>query len=141
MKLKLRLLIYTVLIAATTGGFVLGVGGRLLMRGIARMAGSSGGFSWGGTLEIIALGALIGIVSGLFYGLFLKFFQKSPLLLGLLFGILCYAAIILLPIDGKGAINGFPQFRSQILILFGTLFLLYGLMTALVIKVLLRSNK
>ena len=138
MNLKLRLLAYIMLLSGVIGALILGLGGRLLMRGVAIMARGTGGFSWGGSLEVVTLGFLIGITAGTGYGLLLKYFQRSPILLGLAFGVFCYLIIILLPIDGKGAINGFPELRIHVIIAFGLLFLGYGVLTALAVKRILR---
>lgn len=46
------------------GTLVLGLGGRLLMRAIALATGGSEGFSVGGSLEVVAVGAFYGTVAG-----------------------------------------------------------------------------
>lgn len=46
--------------AAVAAGLVLGVSGRLLMRLIAIEAGGARGYSFGGSLEVIAFGVLLG---------------------------------------------------------------------------------
>jgi hypothetical protein len=43
---------------------MLGVGGRVLMRAIALATGTPAGFSLGGSLEVVAAGALYGALSG-----------------------------------------------------------------------------
>jgi hypothetical protein len=43
---------------------ILGFGGRLLMRIVALVVHGSAGFSWGGTLEVLAAGALFGMLGG-----------------------------------------------------------------------------
>lgn len=48
-----------------SGVVILGLGGRLLMRLIAIATHGTGGFSWGGSLEVLAAGALFGTVGGL----------------------------------------------------------------------------
>lgn len=116
-----------------TGAFVLGIGGRLVMRGIAIMAGGSGSFSWGGSLEVVALGAIIGLCSGAFMGFSLPYAMRNARIWGLLQGFLAYLMVLVLPIGGKGAALGFPQFEVTIHILFGGLFLIYGLAAALLI--------
>jgi hypothetical protein len=46
------------------GTLVLGLGGRLVMRATARLAGHPGGFSVGGSLEVLLIGAMFGVVGG-----------------------------------------------------------------------------
>ena len=116
-----------------SGILVLGIVGRLLMRGIAILAGGSGNFSWEGSLEVVLLGTLIGLVSGAFMGLSLPFAMRNKLIWGLLQGFLAYLMVLVLPINGKGAAQGFPQFQVTIHIVFGGLFLIYGLAAALVL--------
>lgn len=47
------------------GAFILGIGGRVLMRGLALATGRPAGFSMGGSLEVVASGALYGVLGGL----------------------------------------------------------------------------
>jgi len=110
-----------------SGTLILGVGGRLMMRAMAVIGGLTGGFSWGGSLEIVILGSLIGLCSGTFLGISFPFSFQNKLIWGLLHGILAYLMILILPIDGKGAAQGFPELQLTIHILFGGLFLLFGI--------------
>jgi hypothetical protein len=48
-----------------TGALILGVGGRVAMRVAALIGDRAPGFSWGGSLEVIAAGALYGAAGGL----------------------------------------------------------------------------
>ena len=116
-----------ILAGLMAGTLVLGIGGRLLMRAMAILGGRSGGFSWDGSLEVVLLGTLIGICSGAFMGLNYPFAYKNRLVWGLLHGILAYLMILILPIDGKGAARGFPDLQVTVHLLFGGLFLLFGL--------------
>jgi uncharacterized glyoxalase superfamily protein PhnB len=61
----LRTLGQATLVGMVSGAVVLGVGGRLLMHVIALVTRGSGGFSIGGSLEVLAAGALFGAVGGL----------------------------------------------------------------------------
>ncbi|MGQ0383716.1 MAG: hypothetical protein ACT4UP_03390 [Gammaproteobacteria bacterium] len=65
MNPKLRAGLLTVLAGALIGFFVLGVGGRLAMHAIARIATGSGAFTLGGTSTVIGLGAAAGALAGL----------------------------------------------------------------------------
>lgn len=58
-------LLRSALAGAVTGALVLGLGGRVVMRLAALIAARTPGFSWGGTLEVIAAGAMFGAAGGL----------------------------------------------------------------------------
>lgn len=109
-----------------SGTIILGIGGRLAMRLIAIVGGLPGGFSWGGSLEVVALGLLIGLLSGAIFGMIDKLGFQKKAYSGLLYGTLVFGSIIILPIEGKGAAAGFPQLLLIIYLIFGILFLLYG---------------
>ena len=116
-----------ILAGLISGTLILGIGGRLMMRAMAIIGGLTGGFSWGGSLEVVILGALIGLCSGAFMGINYPFSFKNKVLWGLLHGLLAYLMILILPIDGKGAAQGFPDLQLTVHILFGGLFLLFGI--------------
>lgn len=116
-----------ILAGLISGTLILGIGGRLMMRTMAVIGGLSGGFSWGGSLEVVILGTLIGLCSGAFMGISFPFSFRNRIVWGLLHGMLAYLMILILPIDGKGAAQGFPDYQLTIHILFGGLFLLYGI--------------
>ena len=61
----LPLPVITILIGAGLGTLILGVGGRLAMHLIARITTGTGGFTVGGTLTVIGLGAASGALGGL----------------------------------------------------------------------------
>ena len=53
------------LVGAVSGVIVLGIGGRIAMRGIALYNGRPTGFSWGGSLTVLVLGAACGAGGGI----------------------------------------------------------------------------
>ena len=110
------------------------------MRAIAIMSGGSGNFSWGGSFEVVLLGLLIGICSGAFMGLSLPFAMRNKSIWGLLHGLLAYLMVLVLPIGGKGAARGFPDLQLTIHLLFGGLFLLYGILSAFILLRLTKSH-
>lgn len=55
------------LAGALTGALVLGVGGRMAMRLAALIGDRAAGFTWGGSLEVVAAGALYGAAGGLLW--------------------------------------------------------------------------
>lgn len=74
-------------LGAAVGAVFLGVGGRVAMRIFALMEGREPGFSIGGTLPVIFMGAVWGVLGGLMLWLGRRFFPRSPLARGALFWI------------------------------------------------------
>jgi hypothetical protein len=62
---RLRTIGRATIAGLVTGALILGLGGRLLMRVVAVAIHGSGGFSVGGSLEVLAAGALFGTLGGL----------------------------------------------------------------------------
>lgn len=66
------------LIRATLLGLViLGIGSRLLMRVVALMQGIPPGWTLGGTMTVVFLGAVSGLAAGLIYSLLRRFVAKA----------------------------------------------------------------
>jgi hypothetical protein len=111
-----------------TGVVVLGIGGRALMRIIALAGGTSTGFSLGGSLEVVAAGALYGAVGG-------ALFPYLPERLGPLRTVLHAGALFLLTALTSDAARGaaaairFPG-RLLALLSFGMLLLGYSAVLA-----------
>lgn len=129
----LRQLGISVLQGVWAGALILGIGGRLFMRAIAWYNGNPTGFSWGGTAEVVLLGAIIGAISAPFIS-FLVARLKWPIpLSGIVCGLGLYLMILAIPVDGKAAANAFPELLPLIHMGFGILFLIFGGATALVV--------
>lgn len=107
------------------GAVILGFGGRLIMRLIAWHAGLEGGFSWGGTLEVILLGGITGGFAGVFFPIWAQIPLKNWIN-GVTYGTVVYTAFLILPISGKAAAKGFPEMQLQIYLIFGFLFMGFG---------------
>lgn len=112
------------------GTILIGVGGRFVMRVIALMGGLQGGFSWGGSLEVVLLGLIIGALSGAIYGLLHSYLFSNRWITGTLYGLIVFLAIIVLPIEGKGAAKGFPDLQWAVYLFFGVLHIAYGVVLA-----------
>ncbi|MEJ1222935.1 hypothetical protein [Sediminicola sp. 1XM1-17] len=123
---QLKQIFIGALVGLVSGALILGLGGRMVMRLIAILGDLQGGFSWDGSMEVIALGMLIGLISGTIFALVLQFGHKKRPWTGLVYGILVFGSILILPIGGKGAAAGFPKLVYAIYLLFGFLFLLFG---------------
>lgn len=132
-SLKKRLLV-GLSAGLVAGTVIIGIGGRIAMRGIAILAGVPGGYSWGGTLDVVAFGLITGIISGVVFGLVEKYAFTNHILTGLLFGVLVFVCLLLLPIDAKGAARGFPELQGEIHLIFGGLLLIYGMALTFIYK-------
>ncbi len=116
------------------GAVVLGVGGRLVMRVVVIMAGGSAGFSVGGTLEVVTFGVLVGAVAGVGYLALRHVIPGHPALKGLIFGVLVYGALLLIPFESKNAAAGFPDLLGAIVLMFGVLMVVFGTLLSLTIE-------
>jgi len=103
-------------IGASLGTVVLGVGGRIAMRGIARLAGSPGGFSFGGSLTVVFLGLVSGLAGALAF-LALRWLVRSHRLLR---GALFWAFLVLVTLRGLRPLD------VQRVVLFLPLVLIFG---------------
>jgi hypothetical protein len=59
--------LFAVTLGLTIGTIVLGIGGRLAMRGIALAQGRAPGFTIGGTTTVVFLGAACGVIGSLIF--------------------------------------------------------------------------
>ena len=105
-----------VAVGAGVGALVLGIGGRSAMRGIAILSGAPPSFSFGGSLRVVLLGALAGLVGGLLLLGLRALLPKRWLIQTLLF----YVMILLITLRGLRPID------AQRLMLFLPLVLAYG---------------
>jgi hypothetical protein len=105
-----------VAVGAGVGALVLGIGGRSAMRGIAILSGAPPSFSFGGSLRVVLLGALAGLVGGLILLGLRALLPKRWLIQTLLF----YVMILLITLRGLRPID------AQRLMLFLPLVLAYG---------------
>jgi len=104
-------------LGAAIGMLVLGMGGRLAMRGIAHVVGQPPSFSLGGTVTVVLLGLVSGLVGGLvFVGLWFLLPRWRVLRATLFWAFLTLMTLRgLLPLD------------TPRLVLFGPLVVVYGI--------------
>jgi len=105
-----------VAVGGGVGALVLGIGGRSAMRGIAILSGAPPSFSFGGSLRVVLLGALAGLVGGLILLGLRALLPKRWLIQTLLF----YVMILLITLRGLRPID------AERLMLFLPLVLAYG---------------
>ena len=98
------------------GAVILGVAGRIAMRGIAVLSGAPPGFSLGGSLTVVLLGAASGLAGALILMVVRVFLPGRWLLQTLLF----YAALVVITLRGLRPVD------SPRLFLFLPLVLIYG---------------
>jgi hypothetical protein len=98
------------------GAVVLGIGGRIAMRGIAVLSGAPPGFSLGGSGTVVLLGAACGLVGALILMILRAVLAGRWLLQTLLF----YTALVLITLRGLRPVD------SQRLFLFLPLVLSYA---------------
>lgn len=99
------------------------------MRSIAVVSGLSGGFSLGGSLEVVAFGGITGSLAGLLYTMLSPYFPTNRLILGFMVGLSVYGALLLLHIEAKMAARGFPELKVAIHLMFGALCVIFGILT------------
>jgi hypothetical protein len=98
----------TLLSATLLGTLVLGLGGRLAMHAVARLDSGNGGFTLGGTLTVIGLGAASGALGGVILWLARTLLRRWPPLPSLVY----WGALALL------ALRGLRPLDAQRLLLF-----------------------
>lgn len=100
-RVSLRPWVRGAALGALLGTLCFGIGGRAAMRGIAAAQGAAAGFSFGGTLTVIFLGALAGLAAGLVYVATRKLLPRHVWWARALFGVILLAITLrgLRPID------------------------------------------
>lgn len=86
-ELPRRSLPMALVLGAATGAVFLGVGGRVAMRIFALLTERAPGWSFGGSMTVVFMGAVFGTIGGLLLWLGRRFFRASPLARGGLFWI------------------------------------------------------
>lgn len=99
-----------VILGLGLGLTILGIGGRIAMRGVAVWSGQPGGFSLGGTLTVVGLGAFSGGVGGLAFVGLRRLLPARRVLRAVLFWSFCFILALraLHPLDAMRAVLFFP---------------------------------
>jgi hypothetical protein len=115
-------------LASLVGGLWLGVAGRGVMVLIALAAGHPLRWSWGGSLEIVAFGALLAAVAVAAWMLLRHLVPVLRRGRGLLFGMILFGIFAVLPPpSAQSAVAGIGQ-RTLSLALFGALLVVFGVL-------------
>ena len=126
-----RNLVIGAILGAALGALILGLGGRIVMRILAVTIAREPTFSIGGSLEVIAYGAIVGLVSGGAFALAQAILPERRWVGGLLLAAFAYAGTIAtLPAHIADTATPFADRMPAVLLLFGLCFLLFGLATA-----------
>ena len=121
------------------GAVVLGVGGRIVMSAIALLGRITPTWSLGGSIDVIVFGGSVGAVSGLVYVLVRPYLPGPQLGKGLLTGLLLFGGMVLIrPPSARSAMAGFTHLTVPILLMFGAICLVYGVVLAVAIDGLIR---
>ena len=121
------------LAGAVVGLVILGVGGRIAMRIIAIVAGQAPGFSVGGTLDVLLLGALWGAPGGPIVLALPRLIARQRLVCGVALGALGFAvAMLTVGRQLSGPVAG-PRVWPIAVALCAALFLAYGIVVDIVV--------
>jgi hypothetical protein len=104
------------LLGLALGAIILGAGGRVAMRGVALLAGATPGFSLGGTMTVVFLGAVSGIAGALVLVALRFALPRFPLARGTAY----WAFLVLVTLRGLNPVDG------QRILLFMPLVVAYG---------------
>ncbi len=117
-----------ILVASCVSGLVLGLAARAVMRFVALESGLPNGFSIGGSLEVVAFGAILGApIAFLFFALRRRIKMGRPwpgVILGsLLFGIVTGVP----PPAARSALTATPDTPAATALAFAVVFVAWGL--------------
>ena len=137
--LRLKKIALGLICGLIVGAAILGVGGRIVMSVIALMGNLTPTWSLGGSVDVIVFGALVGAAMGLVYVFVQKYLPGPRLVKGLLAGLLLFGTMALIrPASAQSAMAGFTTLTIPVLLMFGTICLIYGAALAAVVDVLIR---
>lgn len=113
---------------AILAGVLLGTAARLAMRVLAWLAGSAGGFSRGGSVEIVVFGALLGAPIALALFLLRQWRGWTHPWIGLWTALALYIGALARPSpSAQAALASSPLPGWQVLLIFGLVFFAFGL--------------
>lgn len=115
------------LAAVVAGAVVLGVGGRLAMAGLSVANGNRLAFSWGGSLEVVALGTFYGTIGAIPLAIIRRFWA-SGWTRGAVHGALMLGIAWLSSTVGRSTAAASPTAVPAILGVSLVVFILYGLL-------------
>jgi hypothetical protein len=120
--------IANLLVRSCLAGLLLGAAARLIMRFVALEAGMSSGFSAGGSLEVVAFGAILGTPAALAFYLVRPRMAAVRPWPGPLYGAALYGVLAAVPPPAaQSALAATSDTPAATAAAFGTLFVAWGL--------------
>jgi hypothetical protein len=123
----IRRTIQMLLVGVLSGVIFLGIGGRVVMRGLAVAVGRSTDFGLGATAGIVLIGGVLGLIGGVVFALVAGRLPGSAAAKGVLFGTAFLA--VLIPLQPAAVQEEIEAFRGHLVlatICFWVIFALYG---------------
>ncbi len=116
------------LAAAVAAGTVLGVLGRVAMRFVAFESGLDTGFSAGGSLEVVAFGALVGTPAALAFLIVRPQIPVARGWAGVVHGLALFTVLVVVPPPAaRSALEGTPDTSATAALAFAVVFAAWGL--------------
>jgi len=121
-ELPRRSLPTAITLGAIVGAIFLGVGTRIAMRLFALLEGREPGWSFGGSLTVVFMGAVFGTFGGVLLWLGRRYFKRSPLARGALFWIPLTLLFLrgLSPLNSNSVVTFIPFFIGYGAVLYRT---------------------
>jgi hypothetical protein len=115
------------LLLSIVAGLILGIAGRAVMRFVALESGLDTGFSLGGSLEVIAFGAFVGVPAAALYLATRGRLAIDGWWPGLVFGAALFAAMTMAqPPAARSALAGTPDTPVATALAFAVVFVGWG---------------
>jgi len=128
MRQPLRSDLASVAAGFVAGIIVLGIGGRLAMAALPTLTGTRPVFSWGGSVEVVLLGAMYGAVGGVILALLIRLGRPVGATRGLLLGVLLLGAAWASSSVGRSTARSAPVALPAVVLIGGVVFLGYGIL-------------
>ena len=120
-------MIRRILVASCVSGLALGIAARVVMRFVALESGMSGNFSIGGSLEVVAFGAILGVpIAFLFFALRRRVKMGRPWP-GVICGLALFAVVAVVPPPAaRSALTATPDTPAATALAFAALCVAWG---------------
>jgi hypothetical protein len=114
--------------ASLAAGIGLGVAARLVMRVVALESGFDPAFTFAGSIEVVAFGALLGTPLAVFFLIARRRTSRARPWLGIMYGLMVITALAAFqPPSARSALAGTPDTPAATAAVFAALFAAWGL--------------